>query len=82
MILGRYILKALLLNLKFSDHVIEADYGTFKGSMAPMVDLDMYDFKYLSTGNITPEESFTNTYTEEMHRLEQVCSYTRRLLVI
>ena len=34
-ILGRYLLTALGLNIKRSDHVIESDNGTFKGSMAP-----------------------------------------------
>ena len=42
MILGRYLLTALGSNLKFSDLVIEADYGPFKGSTAPMVDLGTY----------------------------------------
>ena len=31
MILGKNIFTALGLNIKFSDHVIEADDGTFKG---------------------------------------------------
>ena len=44
MILGRYILTELGLNLKFSEHVIEADDGPFKGSTTPMVDLVMYKF--------------------------------------
>ena len=43
-ILGRYILKALVLNLKLSDHVIELDYEPFKGFMVPMVDLGTYEF--------------------------------------
>ena len=55
------------MNLKFSDHVIEEYYGVFKGSTAPMVDLGTYEFKYLNIGNITPEESFINSYTEEVH---------------
>ena len=55
MTLGRYLLKALGLNLKLSDHVIEADDETFKGSTAPMVDMGTYRFNYLNTGNITPE---------------------------
>ena len=42
MILGRYILNTLVLNLKLSDHVIESDDGTLKGSTAHMVDLGTY----------------------------------------
>ena len=45
MVLGRYILTALVLNLKLSDHVIEADAGTLKGSTEPMIVLDTYEFK-------------------------------------
>ena len=55
MILGRDILTALGLNLKFSDHVIDAYGGPFKGSTAPMVDISTYEFKDVETGNITPE---------------------------
>ena len=55
MILGWDILTELLLNLKFSEHVIEADDGTFKGSTTHMVDLGTYVFKYLNAGEIIPE---------------------------
>ena len=56
MILGRYLLIDLVLNLEFSDPVNEAYDGYFKGSTAPIVDLDMYEYKYLSTGGNIPEE--------------------------
>ena len=39
MILGRYLSTALILNLKFSYHFIEEDYGPFKVSTAPVVDI-------------------------------------------
>ena len=55
MILGRDILKELLLNLKCSEHVIEADDGPFKGSTTPMVDLGAYVFKDLNTGKLHPK---------------------------
>ena len=42
MILGRYILTELGLNLKFSDHAIEANEGYFKGYTTPMVNLGTY----------------------------------------
>ena len=54
-ILGRYLLTALWLNLKFSDHVIEVDDVTFQGSTATIVDPGTYEFKGLNTGKITPE---------------------------
>ena len=56
MILGQDILTQLGLNLKFSEHVIEADDGHFNRSTTPMVDLGMYIFKDLNTEKITPEE--------------------------
>ena len=55
MILGRYLLTPSGLNLKLSDHAIEADYIPLKGSTSPMVDVGTYEFKDLNTENITPE---------------------------
>ena len=55
MILGIDILTTLGLNLKFSDHVIEADYKPFKRYTAPMVYLVEYEFKCLKTEEITLE---------------------------
>ena len=62
MILGRYVLTELGLNLKFSKHVIEADDGPFIGSTASIVDLGAYVFKDLNTGEIKPEELFTDSH--------------------
>ena len=56
MILGRDLLLELWLNLKLSEHVIESYDGPFDGSTTFMVDLGTYIFKYLNTGQITPEE--------------------------
>ena len=55
MILGRNLLTWLKLNSKFSEHVIEADDGTFQGSTTTVIDLSMYTFKDLNTEKITPE---------------------------
>ena len=71
MILGRNILTNLGLNIKCSYPIIEAYYGPFKGSTAPMVDLVMYEFKYLNTGKFSPEKFFMNAYTKEIHESEQ-----------
>ena len=64
MILGIYILTALGLSKKRYYHIIEVYDVPFKGSTATMVDLGKYEFKYLETGKITPEESFMNDYAE------------------
>ena len=45
MILGRDIFTYLGLNLQLYDHIIEADDGPFKGSMATVVYLGTYDSK-------------------------------------
>ena len=37
-----------------------------------MVDLGTYEFKYLNTGKITPEEFFTNDYVKEVYESEHV----------
>ena len=55
MILGRGILTELGLNIKFSEHIIEAGGVPFNGSKTPMVDLVTYIFKYLNTGRIPTE---------------------------
>ena len=70
------------MNLKFYENVIEADDGTFKGSTTPMVDLSTYIFKYLNTGKIIPEESFTNAYVGEVYESEHVCTTTKALRVV
>ena len=44
-----------------------------------MVDLGKYEFKYLYSGKITPEEWFMNAYAEEVYELEQVHTSTKQL---
>ena len=47
-----------------------------------MVDLGTYTFKDLNTGEITPEESFTNDYVKEVYESEHVHTATKQLCVI
>ena len=56
MILGRYILIELELNLKCSEHIIKADYGPFKWHIAPLVDSGTYIFNILNKEKIKPGE--------------------------
>ena len=49
MIIGRYLLIELGLNIKKSQHVIEAYDGPFIESTSHMVDLGAYIFKDLNT---------------------------------
>ena len=55
MILGINLLTLLGLNIKFSQHLIEAYDGAFKESTAPMVDLGTYEFNNLNTVKITSQ---------------------------
>ena len=82
MVLGRDILKELVLNLKLSEHVIKADDGPLNGSTTSMVDLGTYIFTGLNTGKISPEGSFTNAYFVEVYESEHVCNSTKVLRVI
>ena len=81
-ILGRYILTELRLNLKFSNYIIEVDDGTFKGSTAPMFDMGTYEFTDFGTGKITPEVSLMNSYAEEVYESEHFRTYTKLSCVI
>ena len=52
MILGRYLLTALVLYLKFLENIILGGDGPFKGWSAPMVDISTYDFKPVTENKI------------------------------
>ena len=47
-----------------------------------MLDLGIYEFNYLNTGEITPEELFTNSYAEEIYESKHVRTTTKQLRVI
>ena len=66
------------LNLKSSEHDIEADVVPLKGLTSPMVDMGTFQFKDLNAGKITPEELFMDAYVEEIYGLENFRSYTKR----
>ena len=65
MILGRDLLTALGLDIKFSENIILGGDGTLKGCSAPIVDISTYDFKPLTDNKVKPEESFINAYVNE-----------------
>ena len=48
MILGRDILTALVLDLKFSGHIIIGGDGPYKGCLVTMVDVTDYELKPLT----------------------------------
>ena len=84
MILGRDLLTALGLDIKFSENIILGGDGTFIGCSAPIVDVSTYDFKTLTDNKVKPEESFINAYVNECLESEGKMSSTRiifRILV-
>ena len=81
MILGRDISTLPGLNIK-PKHVIEAGDVPLKVSTETIIDLGTYDIKYLNTGKITPEKSFTNVYIDEVYELEQVRTSAKQLHTI
>ena len=82
MILGRDLLTALGLDLKFSENIILESDGPYKGCSAPMVDVSTYDFKHLTYNKVKPEESFIDTYVNECLQSEGTISSTRRIRII
>ena len=48
LIIVRYLLTALGLDLKFSENIVIVSEGPCEGLLAPMVDISNYDFKYLT----------------------------------
>ena len=47
-----------------------------------MVDLGITEFTDLETGEITPEESFTNSYADGVYKSKKVCTSTKQLRVV
>ena len=60
MILGRYLLVVLGLDLKFSENVTHGGEGPYEGCSAPMVDVNNYNFNITTAKTVIPEESFIN----------------------
>ena len=79
MILGRDLLTALGLDLKFSENIILGGDIPFKGCSVSMVDFITYDFKPLTDNKVKPEESFINAYFDECPKSEDTISSTCRI---
>ena len=60
MILGRDLLTALVLDLKFSENIIIGGEGPYEGYLSPMIDCSNCDFKSLTENIVKPEESLIN----------------------
>ena len=55
MILGRDLLTAPVLDIKFSENFIICGKVPYKGFLAPMVDLSDYDFTSITDKTVKPE---------------------------
>ena len=79
MILGRDLLTALGLDIKFSDNVLSGREGPHEGCSAPMVDVSNYDLNIITAKIVRPEESFINSYVNECLKSESAIIATRRM---
>ena len=55
MILDRDLLIALVLDLKFSENVIICGEGPYEGCLAHMVDVNNYEFTFITDTTVKPE---------------------------
>ena len=63
MVSSRFILTALVIDIKISNHTILCIVGTYKGCKAPMIDLNNYYFKpYDDKGQTNPKWLFLDEY--------------------
>ena len=65
MILGRYLLTALGMYLKFDENVIIGSKGPHEGCSSPMVEIRNYGFTSITDKKVKPEESFINSYVDK-----------------
>ena len=79
MILGRYSLTVLGLDLKFSGNIILGVDRPFKGCSALMVDVSTYYFKPLTDNKVKPEELFINAYVKKCLESEGTIISARRI---
>ena len=78
-ILGRYLLTTLGLDLKFYENVIIGGDRPYKGCLTHMVDVSNYDIAYLTDKTVKREESFINYYFNECLESDSAISSTQRI---
>ena len=82
MILGRYLLTILGLNLNCTENIITIGKETYEGCSSFMVDVINYAFKTLSHKRVKPEEYFINTYFNKYLAYEGAISSMCRMCKI
>ena len=80
MIIGRDLHTKLGIYLKFSTNTIECGEGPYQWYTTPMVNLDDYDFEIINI-KMRPflEDSFLNTYLDELHKSWPICTEIKRV---
>ena len=79
MILGRDLITSLGLGLKFFDNVIIGGEGPYEGCSSPMVDVNNYEFKYITDKTVKPEDYFIKSNVNECLESDSAMSSTRRM---
>ena len=79
MILGRYLLTTLVLDLKFNENVTIGGEGPYEGWSVPMDDVRSYDFTSTTDKTVKPKESFINSHVDEWIEPDSEISSTRRM---
>ena len=77
MIIGRDLLTALGLELKFYDPVIVGSKSPYEGCLSPMVDMINYDYAHLTDKIVKPEESLLNFHVDTYFESENKINPTR-----
>ena len=80
MIISRYLLTKLGIDLKFSTNTIQCSKGSYQGCTTPMVNLDYYDFEPINIKMCTfLEGSLLNAYVKKFRESEPLCTANNRL---
>ena len=77
MILGRDLLTAMVLDIKFSENFIIGREGIYKGCSEPMVDVSNYYFNIITAKAVKSEESIIDLYINECLESDSEISATR-----
>ena len=79
MILGRYLLTTLGLDLKFDENIVINVAVPYEGCLSPMVDISNCEFKPLTYKIVKLEEYFINMYVNKCLESKITMSSMRRM---
>ena len=79
MILGRYLLTALGLEIIFSENFMIGGEVPYKGWSVPMVDVTNYSFWFITDKTVKQEKSFVNAYVDKRFESENAISSKLRM---